>query len=150
MTYFFKLLIHSVTFILIIFLIYTRKFCDGHIILVFLIFVQRQFFEECFHFDFLCCCWKALSFLVIRSKSFLNPHVVSLPVCLIYFLVLTSVKIGQQPRNFGMFLNYIGLLYIRKIIHAVPEGKIFKTCWFDLTVLQLNRQAPEKNINLYA
>ena len=34
-TYIFKLLIHSVTFILIIFLIYRRKFCDGHIILVF-------------------------------------------------------------------------------------------------------------------
>ena len=36
MTYFLKLFFHSVTFILIIFLLYRRKFCDGHIILVFL------------------------------------------------------------------------------------------------------------------
>ena len=35
MTYFLKLFFHSVTFILIIFLIYRRKFCDGHIVLVF-------------------------------------------------------------------------------------------------------------------
>ena len=35
MTYFFKFFIHSVIFILIIFLIYRRKFCDGHIILVY-------------------------------------------------------------------------------------------------------------------
>ena len=34
LTFIFKLLIHSITFILIIFLKYRRKFCDGHIILV--------------------------------------------------------------------------------------------------------------------
>ena len=34
LTYFFKVFIHSVTFILIIFLIYRRKFCNGHILLV--------------------------------------------------------------------------------------------------------------------
>ena len=35
LTYFLKLFIHSGSFILIIFLIYRRKFCVGHIILVF-------------------------------------------------------------------------------------------------------------------
>ena len=37
-------------------------------------------------------------------------------VCLIFFLALTSVKIGQWPGNFVIFLNYIGLFYIWKIV----------------------------------
>ena len=36
LTHFLKLFNHSATFILIIFLLYRRKFCDGHIILVYL------------------------------------------------------------------------------------------------------------------
>ena len=42
MTYFFKLFVHSVTFILIIFLLYRRKFCDGHIILVYIMSVRAK------------------------------------------------------------------------------------------------------------
>ena len=36
--------------------------------------------------------------------------------CLILFLAAISVKIGQWQGNFGMFLNYIGLLYLWKIV----------------------------------
>ena len=37
-------------------------------------------------------------------------------VCLIFFLAITSIKILQWLGNFGMFLNYIGLLYKWKIV----------------------------------
>ena len=57
--------------------------------------------------------WKDLSFM---GENFLNPGVVNLSVCLIFFLAIISVKIEQWPGNFGMFLNYIGLLYAWKIV----------------------------------
>ena len=78
-------------------------------------FVHRYFFEKLSGFDeffvgkFSASKWS-------RSKIFLNTHVLNLAVCLIFLFVILSVKLRQCPRNFGMFLNDVGLLYIWKIV----------------------------------
>ena len=80
-------------------------------IYIFLMFVHRYFFEECSYFDFFCCCcWKDLSFMVDNYGLKIHLIRINLSVCLIFILAKTSLKIGHWPGNFGMVLNYIGLL----------------------------------------
>ena len=81
---------------------------------------QIFFLRECSDFDiFVTAVWNITASQWSRSKSFLNPHMVNLSVCLInIFKSVTSVKIRQWPGNFGMFLNYIALLYKWKIVIA--------------------------------
>ena len=50
LTYFLKLFFHWVTFILIIFLLYRRKFCDSHIILVYFLLRRNYYYKK---WDFL-------------------------------------------------------------------------------------------------
>ena len=41
-------------------------------------------------------------------------------------MAITSVKIGQQPGNFGMFLNYIGFLYTWKKFHCIVNRSFYR------------------------
>ena len=84
--------------------LYRRKFCDGHSILVFFVVAGK-----------ISASWWS------SFKNFLNPHVVNLSVRLFYILFSYNFrKIVKWLGNFGMFLNYIGLFYIKKcycIVH---------------------------------
>ena len=69
--------------------------------------IDQYFFEECSDFDI----FSFFGTMVARSKNILKPHLVNFSACLLSTLFGYNL-IRQWPENFGIFLNYIGLLCI--------------------------------------
>ena len=121
MTYFFKLIIHSVTFILIIFLIYSRKFCDGHIILVLYRFIKCSQCSRRNHFFFfphlmsvfITHCWWGLCFSVSLSFVIFGRK----GVCWYRYTIMLNILIWVFYCSFwSLRTSFLLLIFFLKII----------------------------------